>query len=42
MQIFNASGSRNALPSRKEELLARLFMGGIVAVIVAIDILAVI
>lgn len=34
------SGRRNALPSRKEELAAKIFMGGIVALIVAIDVLA--
>lgn len=34
------SGRRNALPSKREKLAAKLFMGGIVAVIVAIDVLA--
>lgn len=33
---------RNVLPGKREELTARLFMGGIVAVIVAIDVLAII
>lgn len=42
MQNSSISGRRNALPSRKEELAAKLFMGGIVTVIVAIDVLAII
>lgn len=33
---------RNVLPGKREELTARLFMGGIVAVIVAFDVLAII
>ncbi len=41
-QKLGISSRRNALPSRREQLAAKLFMGGIVAVIVAIDVLAII
>lgn len=42
MQNSSISRRRNALPNRGEELAAKLFMCGIVAVIVAIDVLAII
>lgn len=41
-QKSSISRRRNVLPGKREELTARLFMGGIVAVIVAIDVLAII
>lgn len=42
MQNCDVSGRKNVLPSRKDRIAARLFYGGIVAVIIAIDILAII
>ena len=42
MQNCDVSGRRNVLPSRKDRIMAKLFYGGIVAVIIAIDILAII
>ena len=42
MHNCDVSGRRNVLPSRKDRIAAKLFYGGIVAVIIAIDILAII
>ena len=42
MQNCDVSGRKNVLPSRKDRIATRLFYGGIVAVIIAIDILAII
>lgn len=41
-QNCDASGRRNVRPDRKDRIAAKLFYGGIVAVIIAIDILAII
>ena len=42
MQNCDVSGRKNVLPSRKDRIVAKLFYGGIVAGIIAIDILAII
>lgn len=42
MHNCDVSGRRNVLPSRKDRITTKLFYGGIVAVIIAIDILAII
>ena len=42
MQNCDVSGRKNVLPSRKDRIAAKLFYGGIVVVIIAIDILAII
>ena len=42
IQNCDVSGRRNVLASRKDRIVAKLFYGGIVAVIIAIDILAII
>lgn len=39
-QKTRATNTGKPLPGKRDELLAKLFMGGIVAVIVAIDVLA--
>jgi len=39
-QKTRATNTGKTLPGKRDELLAKLFMGGIVAVIVAIDVLA--
>ena len=41
-QKTKASNTGKSLPDKRDELLAKLFMGGIVVVIVAIDVLAII
>lgn len=41
-QNCDVSGRKNVLPSRKDRITTKLFYGGIVAVIIAIDILAII
>ncbi len=39
-QQTRTSNTGKTLPGKRDELLAKLFMGGIMAVIVAIDVLA--